>query len=67
MEQYNGEPGALRGACPVLREVCADLPPKCGKAALSYSTPSITPIHYTSINTSYWQDHFLAFGRLPRP
>ena len=25
------------------------------------------PIHYTSINTSYWQDHFLAFGRLPRP
>ena len=60
MEQYNGEPGALRGACPVLREVCADLPPKCGKAALS-------PIHYTSINTSYWQDHFLAFGRLPRP
>ena len=43
MEQYNGEPGALRGACPVLREVCADLPPKCGKAALSYSTPSSTP------------------------
>jgi hypothetical protein len=28
MEQYNGEPGALRGACP----------PKGGKAALSYST-----------------------------
>lgn len=25
------------------------------------------PIHYTNINTSYWQDHFLAFGRLPRP
>lgn len=40
MEQYNGEPGALRGACPVLREDCANLPPKGGKAALSYSTPS---------------------------
>lgn len=39
MEQYNGEPGALRGACPVLREDCANLPPKGGKAALSYSTP----------------------------
>lgn len=38
MEQYNGEPGALRGACPVLREDCANLPPKGGKAALSYST-----------------------------
>ena len=38
MEQYNGEPGALRGACPVLREDCATLPPKGGKAALSYST-----------------------------
>ncbi|MGM9604716.1 MAG: C40 family peptidase, partial [Faecousia sp.] len=23
------------------------------------------PISYTSINTSYWQQHFLAFGRLP--
>lgn len=23
------------------------------------------PIQYTSINTSYWQAHFLAFGRLP--
>lgn len=23
------------------------------------------PISYTSINTSYWQDHFLHFGRLP--
>ena len=49
MEQYNGEPGALRGACPVLREDCANLPPKGGKAALSYSTPyntlpSIPPI-----------------------
>ena len=42
MEQYNGEPGALRGACPVLREDCANLPPKGGKAALSYSTPSVT-------------------------
>lgn len=40
MEQYNGEPGALRGACPVLREDCANLPPKGGKAALSYSTLS---------------------------
>ena len=38
MEQYNGEPGALRGACPVLREDCANLPPKGGKEALSYST-----------------------------
>lgn len=43
MEQYNGEPGALRGACPVLREDCANLPPKGGKAALSYSTQSNTP------------------------
>ena len=42
MEQYNGEPGALRGACPVLREDCANLPPKGGKAALSYSTPFST-------------------------
>lgn len=42
MEQYNGEPGALRGACPVLREDCANLPPKGGKAALSYSTRSAT-------------------------
>ena len=23
------------------------------------------PIHYSSINTSYWQQHFLCFGRLP--
>ena len=23
------------------------------------------PISYTSINTSYWQEHFLHFGRLP--
>lgn len=43
MEQYNGEPGALRGACPVLREDCANLPPKGGKAALSYSTQSSIP------------------------
>ena len=44
MEQYNGEPGALRGACPVLREDCANLPPKGGKAALSYSTlPLVVP------------------------
>ena len=49
MEQYNGEPGALRGACPVLREVCADLPPKCGKAALSYSTPFPTQISIQTI------------------
>ena len=41
MEQYNGEPGALRGACPVLREDCANLPLKGGKAALSYSTRSL--------------------------
>ena len=34
MEQYNGEPGALRGACPVLREDCANLPPKGGKAEI---------------------------------
>ena len=44
MEQYNGEPGALRGACPVLREDCANLPPKGGKAALSYSTPYNMPV-----------------------
>lgn len=25
------------------------------------------PIQYTSIETSYWQQHFLAFGRLPSP
>ena len=54
MEQYNGEPGALRGACPVLREDCANLPPKGGKAALSYSTRSITQVsaHPTGSNTS---------------
>ena len=23
------------------------------------------PIQYTSINTPYWQEHFLCFGRLP--
>ena len=25
------------------------------------------PIQYASINTSYWQEHFLSFGRLPAP
>lgn len=25
------------------------------------------PIHYEQTNTSYWQDHFLAYGRLPTP
>lgn len=25
------------------------------------------PIRYVSIDTSYWQQHFLQFGRLPRP
>ena len=25
------------------------------------------PIRYANINTSYWQEHFLAFGRLPSP
>lgn len=25
------------------------------------------PIQYTSIQTSYWQSHFLAYGRLPNP
>ena len=25
------------------------------------------PIQYASINTSYWQSHFLSFGRLPSP
>lgn len=25
------------------------------------------PIQYTSIETSYWQQHFLAYGRLPNP
>ena len=34
----------MRGASTVLGGVCADLPQKCGKAALSYSTPSNTQI-----------------------
>ena len=34
----------MRGASTVLGGVCADLPQKCGKAALSYSTPSVTQI-----------------------
>ena len=25
------------------------------------------PIQYARIDTSYWQSHFLAFGRLPSP
>ena len=25
------------------------------------------PIQYTSLNSSYWQSHFLAYGRLPAP
>ena len=25
------------------------------------------PIQYTSIETNYWQAHFLCFGRLPEP
>ena len=25
------------------------------------------PIQYTSIDTNYWREHFLAFGRLPSP
>lgn len=25
------------------------------------------PIQYTSLNSSYWQSHFLAYGRLPPP
>ena len=25
------------------------------------------PIHYTSIETSYWQQHYLSMGRLPSP
>lgn len=25
------------------------------------------PIQYTSLNTNYWQSHFLAYGRLPSP
>ena len=25
------------------------------------------PIQYSSINTSYWQEHFLSYGRLPDP
>lgn len=25
------------------------------------------PIKYARIDTSYWQSHFLAYGRLPRP
>lgn len=52
MEQYNGEPGALRGACPVLREDCANLPPKGGKAALSYSTLFPTPTSIRVIGSS---------------
>ena len=34
----NGEPYTSRGVCTVLGEVCANLPLKSGKAALSYST-----------------------------
>ena len=25
------------------------------------------PIGYSNLNTSYWQSHFYAFGRLPNP
>ena len=25
------------------------------------------PIHYSNITESYWQQHFLGFGRLPSP
>ena len=50
----------MRGASTVLGGDCADLPRKCGKAALSYSTP----IKYANISMSYWQEHFYAFGRL---
>ena len=25
------------------------------------------PIQYTNLNTSYWQEHFYAYGRLPEP
>ena len=25
------------------------------------------PIQYTSLNSSYWQSHFLAYGRVPAP
>ena len=34
-----------RGVSPVLRGVCANLLRKRGKAALSYSTPFLTPIY----------------------
>ena len=59
MEQYNGEPGALRGACPVLREDCANLPPKGGKAALSYSTQfPMLPLRRTTggSTTTAWEE-----------
>ena len=51
----------MRGASTVLGGVCADLSQKCGKAALSYSTP----ISYANLNSSYWQSHLYAYGRLP--
>ena len=63
MEQYNGEPGALRGACPVLREDCANLPPKGGKAALSYSTPSVMRTLILTIGAAIFM-HLLDFQPL---
>ena len=64
MEQYNGEPGALRGACPVLREDCANLPPKGGKAALSYSTRFLMPTSIQATGSSIFIHLGVCLNRL---
>lgn len=36
------------------------------QTAWQSGTPfSIDPIQYANLNTSYWQSHFYAYGRLP--
>lgn len=40
----DGEPDTSRGVRPVLRGDWANLPQKCGKAALSYPTNCITTL-----------------------
>lgn len=40
----------MRGASTVLGGVCADLPQKCGKAALSYSTGKVEPYTREGMN-----------------
>ena len=42
----------------------------CFKDVVAYTDYMIhcgDPIQYARIDTSYWQSHFLAFGRLPNP